>query len=251
MSPFHQQSRSVRDQSRIGAHTAHDPALVSPEGRPVVQPTICRLVDQATALLAAGLLLAGPAVADEVQLPAPALDPTGPVIALWRPSAPASGELQLDWTEGDGHLVERHRITLAEPQAEIAIRIDLRRARAPVNLITARFRPAGSDTETQAEARFFVRPAPGWTQYQVILWQDRACVRHARAAQARDHRNQAVSPPLAGRPGRCGTADGGRAALVHRKLGHRLLRPLSPLDAGALGDLAVRPDQGPAPAESG
>ena len=38
-----------------------------------------------TALLAAGLLLAGPAVADEVQLPAPALDPTGPVIALWRP----------------------------------------------------------------------------------------------------------------------------------------------------------------------
>jgi hypothetical protein len=124
------------------------------------------------ALLAAGLLLAGPAVADEVRLPAPALDPTGPVIALWRPSAPASGELELDWTQGDGHLVERHRITLAEPEAEIAIRIDLRRARAPMNLITARFRPAGSDAETQAEARFFVRPAPGWTQYQVILWQD-------------------------------------------------------------------------------
>ncbi|MPZ35277.1 MAG: hypothetical protein GEV13_30605 [Rhodospirillales bacterium] len=122
-----------------------------------------------TALLA---LLACPAVADEVRLPALALDPTGPVIALWRPSAPASGELQLDWTQGDGHLVERHRITLAEPQAEIAIRIDLRRARAPVNLITARFNPAGSDVETQAEARFFVRPAPGWTQYQVILWQD-------------------------------------------------------------------------------
>ncbi|SEP43716.1 Beta-galactosidase [Rhodospirillales bacterium URHD0017] len=125
-----------------------------------------------TALLAAGLLLACPAVADEVRLPALALDPTGPVIALWRPSAPASGELQLDWTQGDGRLVERHRITLAEPQAEIAIRIDLRRARAPVNLITARFRPASSDAETQAEARFFVRPAPGWTQYQVILWQN-------------------------------------------------------------------------------
>ena len=126
-----------------------------------------------TALLAAGLLLAGPAVADEVQLPATALDPTGPIIALWRPSAPASGELQVDWTEGEGRLVERHRITLAEPQGEIAVRLDLRRARAPGNRITARFRPAGSEAETQAEARFFVRPAPGWTQYQVILWQDR------------------------------------------------------------------------------
>jgi hypothetical protein len=126
-----------------------------------------------TALLATGLL-AGPAAADEVRLPALALDSTGPVIALWRPTAPASGELQLDWTDGEGRLVERHHITVTEPQVEIAIRIDLRRARAPVNLITARFRPAGSGVETQAEARFFVRPAPGWTQYQVILWQDAA-----------------------------------------------------------------------------
>ena len=204
-----------------------------------------------TALLAAGLLLACPAVADEVRLPALSLDPTGPVIALWRPDAPASGELQLDWTQSDGRLVERHRITLAEPQAEIAIRIDLRRVRAPVNLITARFRPAGSDAETQAEARFFVRPAPGWTQYQVILWQDAPA-----SAMPALHRlgitgTKLFLPSLAGRPGRCGTADGGRAALVHRKLGHRLLRSLSSLDAGALGDLAVRPDQGPAPAESG
>ena len=136
---------------------------------------IRRLATQAvkTALLAAWLLLAGPAVADEVQLPAMALDPTRPIIALWRPSASASGELQVDWTEGQGRLVERHRITLAEPQGEIAVRLDLRRARAPANRITARFRPAGSEVETQAEARFFVRPAPGWTQYQVILWQDR------------------------------------------------------------------------------
>ena len=125
------------------------------------------------ALLAAGLLLAGPVLADEVQLPATALDPTGPVIALWRPSAPVSGELQLDWTEAGGRLVERHRIKLAEPQAEIAVRLDLRRARMPANQITARFRPAGSGAETQAEARFFIRPAPGWRQYQVILWQDR------------------------------------------------------------------------------
>ena len=125
------------------------------------------------ALLAAGLLLAGPAVADEVQLPAPALDPAGPVIALWRPDAPAAGELHLDWIDGEGRLVERHRITLAEPQAEVAVRLDLRRARAPGNRITARFRPAGSGSETQAETRFFIRPAPGWTQYQVLLWQDR------------------------------------------------------------------------------
>jgi hypothetical protein len=124
-------------------------------------------------LLAAGLLLAGPAMADEVRLPATALDPTGPVIALWRSDAPASGELQLDWTEGEGRLVERHRVTLAEPQAEIAVRLDLRRAREPAYRITARFRPTGSGAETRAEARFFVRSAPGWTQYQLILWHDR------------------------------------------------------------------------------
>jgi hypothetical protein len=123
-------------------------------------------------LVAAGLLLAGPALADEVKLSARALDATGPVIALWHPSAPAAGELQVDWAEGEGRLIERHRITLAEPRPEIAVRLDLRRARAPANRITARFRPAGSDAETQAETRFFIRPAPGWTQYQVILWQD-------------------------------------------------------------------------------
>lgn len=125
-----------------------------------------------TALLAAGLLLAGPAVADEIQLPAPVLDPAGPVIALWRPDAPASGELQLDWTDGEGRLLERHRITLAEPQPEIAARLDLRRARTTAHRLTARFRPAGSGAETQAEARFFVRPPPGWPQYQVVMWQD-------------------------------------------------------------------------------
>jgi hypothetical protein len=125
-----------------------------------------------TALLTAGFLVAAPAVADQVLLPAPALDPGGPIIAFWRPDAPASGELQLDWTDGEGRLVERHHITVAEPQAEIAVRLDLRRARAPGNRITARFRPAGSGAETQAQVSFFVRPAPGWTQYQVILWQD-------------------------------------------------------------------------------
>jgi hypothetical protein len=126
-----------------------------------------------TALLAAGLLLTAQAMADEVQLPATAMDPTGPVVALWRPSAPASGQLQLDWTEGDSRLVERYRITLPEAQAEVAVHLDLRRARAAANRITARFRPNGSGPETQAEARFFVRPAAGWRQYQVILWQDR------------------------------------------------------------------------------
>lgn len=135
---------------------------------------ICRLGVPAVknAYLAVGLLLSGPALGDELQLPATALDPTGPVIALWRPSVPASGQLQLDWIEGEDRLVERHRIELAEPEMEIAVRFDLRRARAPASRITARFRPAGSGGETQAEARFFVRPAPEWTQYQVILWQD-------------------------------------------------------------------------------
>jgi hypothetical protein len=116
--------------------------------------------------------MAAPAVADQVVLPAPVLDPTGPIVAFWRPDAPASGDLHLDWTDGEGRLVERHHVTVAEPQAEIAVRLDLRRARAPGNRITARFRPAGSDAETQTQASFFVRPVPGWTQYQVILWQD-------------------------------------------------------------------------------
>src|SRR5215212_5311369 len=48
------------------------------------------------ALLAAGLSLASQAMADEVQLPATVLDPTGPIIALWRPTVPAP--VSCNWT---------------------------------------------------------------------------------------------------------------------------------------------------------
>lgn len=106
-----------------------------------------------------------------MQLPA-ALDRAGPVVALWRPATPAPGTLLVEWTDGAGRLVERHLTTLDEALPEVAVRLDLRRARVAANRITARFSPRGAGGETRSEAAFSARPAAGWSQYQVLLWQD-------------------------------------------------------------------------------
>ena len=120
------------------------------------------------------MLLAGPAVADQLQLPAVALDRMGSVMALWRPGKPAAGTLLLDWTDGAGRLLERHRVILAEPVPQVAIPLDLRRADSLANHVSTRFQPNEAGPQTQAEADFVARPAPGWPQYQVIMWQDQS-----------------------------------------------------------------------------
>lgn len=126
------------------------------------------------ALLAAGLLAAAPALADEVRLPAAFLDRTGPVIALWRPDTPAAGTLLLEWTDGAGRLVEQHRVGIASPLPEVAVPLDMRRAREGANQVTARFEPREPGPATRAEASFVARPRRGWARHHVVLWQDPA-----------------------------------------------------------------------------
>lgn len=122
--------------------------------------------------LLAALALAGRAGADELALPAPTLDPAGPVMALWKPSPAAAGALQLDWTDSLGRLVERHRVAVAAADQEVAVPLDLRRAVAADNRVAARFQPQDGGAERRAEASFTLRPAPGWPGYQVLMWQD-------------------------------------------------------------------------------
>ncbi len=122
--------------------------------------------------LLAALALAGPAGADELALPAPALDPAGPVMALWKPSPAAAGTLQLDWTDSLGRLVERHRVAVGVADLETAVPLDLRRAVAADNRVATRFQPQDGGAERQAEASFTLRAPPGWPGYQVLMWQD-------------------------------------------------------------------------------
>ncbi len=124
------------------------------------------------AALAGLLLLAlAPANADEIQIPA-ALDRNGPAVAIWHPSAPAAGVLDLDWTDAAGRLVERHRLTLDQPLPEVAVTLDLRRAVLPDNRLTARFTPRDGGAASVSQSGFVARPPPGWDRYQVLMWQD-------------------------------------------------------------------------------
>ncbi len=128
-----------------------------------------------TSLILAGLACTAPlarTAADTLTLPAAALPAAGPVIATWRADPPAPGALTLEWSDAAGRLVERHQETLTEAWLEVAVPIDLRRARAPGNRVVARFQPADGSPERRAEAAFRVLPPPGWPRYQAMIWQE-------------------------------------------------------------------------------
>ena len=125
----------------------------------------------ARALLLAALAAPVPAAADTLAIPS-ALDRIGPVAALWRPAVPAAGTLLVEWFDAAGRLVERHHTTATEPLPEVAVTLDLRRARSSANRLSAHFTPLGGAEGTRIETTFTARPAPGWSHYQVLLWQD-------------------------------------------------------------------------------
>ncbi len=124
------------------------------------------------ALVLMAALFGPPALADEIVLPAAALDRTGPVIALWRPSPPMVGNLQIDWTDSFGRLVEQHQVKVDPTSLEVPVSLDLRRTVAPDNTVIAHFQPDMGGSERRAETHFIARPAPGWIGYQVLMWQD-------------------------------------------------------------------------------
>ncbi len=145
----------------------------------------------------AGLASTGPAWADELALPAPILDPAGPVMAVWKPSPAAAGTLQVDWTDALGRLVEHHRLAVAAGEGEVAVPLDLRRAVATDNRVAARFQPR-EGAERLTEASFAIRPPPGWPGYQVLMWQDQPAAALAALREAGVTGTALLHPQTAG-----------------------------------------------------
>ncbi len=130
------------------------------------------------ALLALGLSL--PARADTLVPPAGAIQGGGVARALWRLDAPvtATGTLSVEWTDTLGRTVERRRIPLdLRGTREVAIPLDLRRAVAMDNRLTATLELSGQPPR-HAEARFTARaaasgsPAPHWPDWVALYWHD-------------------------------------------------------------------------------
>jgi hypothetical protein len=132
--------------------------------------------------IAAGMALiiaaASPVQADELILPAPVLDRDTPVVAVWRPDQPAAGALLLEWTDSRGRLVARISREVDAASPEIALPLDLRRAVAPRNHLSARFVGEAGGGERASTADFLVRsggpPGSDWDQYQVMMFQDQS-----------------------------------------------------------------------------
>jgi hypothetical protein len=125
------------------------------------------------ALLLAGLPL--PTVADTLAPPEGAVQGGPAARALWRFEAPATGTgtLALEWTDTLGRTVERRTMPLDMRDArEIAIPLDMRRAAAMDNRLAATLALNGQPPR-RLEAGFTARPpAPGWTDWVAIYWQD-------------------------------------------------------------------------------
>lgn len=129
----------------------------------------------AAALLALLLLgLPAPARADTLLPPDAAEQGGAPARALWRFDAPATGtgHLAVEWTDALGRTVERRRIPLDLRAArEVAIALDMRRAVAMANTLSATLELAGQPPR-RAEARFVARPPAGWTDWVAMYWPD-------------------------------------------------------------------------------
>ncbi len=186
------------------------------------------------------LISALAARADQIDIP-PALDRTGPIVAIWRPDHPAAGTVRLDWTDTAGRLVEQHQLDLPTALPEAAITLDLRRALVPDNTLTASFLPHDGGPPSHATAEFLARPKQGWDGYQVLLWQIPPPGSGA-ALRSLGITGAALLHPLA--------ADGQARARqfladdlrwVRRESGDGFLRRLSPLAGGPARDLVIRP----------
>jgi len=115
-------------------------------------------------------------------LPSPALERTGPVPVLYRTNSLATGkgELSIRWIDSYNRVIEDRKIPVElNDENEIGFTIDLRRAAAMRNELTARFRFEGMNRRNQKDTRDesvkveFVASPPDreWWDYQIIMWQ--------------------------------------------------------------------------------
>ena len=136
-------------------------------------------------------LLLAPAVAPagEIVLPAAALDRGARIQARYRIDAPVTGRgtLTVTWTDVYDRLIEQLTIPVdLRSGPEVSFSLDLRRAVAMRNRLTARLALAGDPKsargphEEQAEAWFIARPPqPAWWDYQIIMWQAQTAEQYA------------------------------------------------------------------------
>ncbi|MFN7935992.1 MAG: alpha-amylase family protein [Bryobacteraceae bacterium] len=131
------------------------------------------------ALLVVALLAQGA----DVVLPSPALERTGPVTAVYRMNSLATGkgELHVRWTDSYGRVVEDRRIPVElNDENEVGFTIDVRRAVAMKNELTAELRFEGVNRRGQKDVRNetvkteFIAIPPGreWWDYQILMWQN-------------------------------------------------------------------------------
>lgn len=120
--------------------------------------------------------------AAELVLPSPALERSGPAAIVYRMNSLATGkgELNVRWTDSYGRLMEDRTIPVAlNDENEIGFSIDMRRAVAMRNEITARFRFEGVNRRGQKDVReettkvefVAIPPVREWWDYEIIMWQ--------------------------------------------------------------------------------
>jgi hypothetical protein len=121
------------------------------------------------------------AFAGDILLPSPALERDRVVTAIYRFNAAANGaaKLQVKWTDVHGRIVEDRTIaaTLID-ETEIRFPLDVRRAAAMQNRLEVRFSLNGTNKrgdrdvrDEQAQIEFIARPAKGWRDYVILMWQ--------------------------------------------------------------------------------
>lgn len=134
----------------------------------------------AVLLLAA---IASPSSADTLSLPG-VLDRSGAATALWRIDPPISTDatLTVQWTDTEGRLVEHQVIPVPAGATTVPIALDLRRALTRHNALAGELDVSGTTRHVRAD---FITPPTrphgpaGWTDYQVIMWQEGGAARAA------------------------------------------------------------------------
>lgn len=136
---------------------------------------------RAMLLLVLAITGSAPTLADEIIFPPRTLERSGMIEAIYRLDRPATGQgtLAVEWTDAYGRLVDRRELPVALDRAtDVIIPLDMTRAVATENRLRTRlsFRGPGDGASggrtAEVDAFFHVPPSdPGWSDYQVIMWQ--------------------------------------------------------------------------------
>ncbi len=128
-------------------------------------------------------LLAFKICAAELVLPADALERSGVVAVLYRTPqrATGTGTLHVQWTDVYGRMIEDRRISIElTDETEISFPLDMRRAVAMRNTLTAHLSLQGKNRkgvadsrEEDARATFIAKPPyRKWWDYEIVMWQN-------------------------------------------------------------------------------